>query len=38
MFDNKKILVTGGTGSFGHQFVKMTPALQPSEDYHLFKR
>lgn len=24
MFDNKKILVTGGTGSFGHQFVKMT--------------
>ena len=24
MFDNKVILVTGGTGSFGHKFVEMT--------------
>ena len=24
MFDNKSILITGGTGSFGHCFVKMT--------------
>ena len=24
MFDNKAILVTGGTGSFGHMFVQMT--------------
>lgn len=24
MFDNASILVTGGTGSFGHKFVKMT--------------
>ena len=24
MFKNKNILVTGGTGSFGHQFVRMT--------------
>ena len=24
MFDTKTILITGGTGSFGHQFVKMT--------------
>ena len=24
MFDDKDILVTGGTGSFGHAFVKMT--------------
>ena len=24
MFDNKSILITGGTGSFGHKFIKMT--------------
>ena len=24
MFDNKTILVTGGTGSFGNKFVRMT--------------
>ena len=24
MFDNSKILITGGTGSFGHKFVQMT--------------
>lgn len=24
MFDNKSILITGGTGSFGHAFVRMT--------------
>ena len=24
MLDNKSILVTGGTGSFGHEFVSLT--------------
>ena len=24
MFEGKKILVTGGTGSFGHAFVRLT--------------
>ena len=24
MFNNSNILITGGTGSFGHAFVKMT--------------
>lgn len=26
MFDNKSILITGGTGSFGHKFIRMTLA------------
>ena len=32
MFKNKRILVTGGTGSFGHEFIKMSFAeLNPAE-------
>ena len=31
MFKNANILITGGTGSFGHHFVQMTLKKQPKK-------
>ena len=38
MFDNKNILITGGTGSFGVEFVKKTRKLQAKKADCLFQR
>ena len=39
MFDNKNILITGGTGSFGVEFVKKTLAnFKPKKADCLFQR
>jgi len=38
MFDNKRILVTGGTGSFGHAFVEMTLKNFNPEEIIVFSR
>ena len=38
MFDNKVILVTGGTGSFGHKFVAMTLAKYNPKKIIIFSR
>lgn len=38
MFENKVILVTGGTGSFGHRFVPMTLATYNPKKIIIFSR
>ena len=38
MFDNSSILVTGGTGSFGHAFVRMTLAKYDPRRLIIFSR
>jgi len=38
MFDNKSILVTGGTGSFGHQFVKMVLSRYKPQKLIIYSR
>ena len=36
MFNNKTILVTGGTGSFGNTFVPMTLYKYNPKNYYFF--
>ena len=38
MFHEKKILITGGTGSFGHAFVEMTLAKYSPKEIIIFSR
>ena len=38
MFNNKSILVTGGTGSFGHAFIYMTLKRYNPERIIVFSR
>ena len=39
MLDNKTILVTGGTGSFGQKFVKtILKKYKKVKNYYFFKR
>ena len=38
MFNNKTILITGGTGSFGHAFVKMTLKKHNPKKIVIFSR
>ena len=39
MFNNKNILITGGTGSFGSEFVRQTLSnYKPKKTYCFFKR
>jgi len=38
MFDNASILVTGGTGSFGHKFIKMTLAKYNPKKIVIYSR
>ncbi len=36
MFDGKSILITGGTGSFGHQFIRtILGRIQPAPGHRL---
>ena len=37
MFNNQTILITGGTGSFGHDFIKLTLSkFSPKKSYYFF--
>ena len=39
MFDNKTILITGGTGSFGNAFCEfLVKKYKPKKNYYFFKR
>ena len=38
MFNDSTILVTGGTGSFGHEFIKMTLAKYNPKKIIVFSR
>ena len=39
MLNNKTLLVTGGTGSFGKNFIQLTlKKIQSKKNYCLFKR
>ena len=37
MFENANILVTGGTGSFGNEFVRMTLEKYNPKNYYFFR-
>ena len=39
IFNNKKILITGGTGSFGKKFIETIYKIsKPKKNDHIFKR